>query len=101
MGTVPNVVPFSRQLCGKQQSSPEIEAIVQGVGASATSFPPMLTIRMSCDEMLSRMNLSCPKRDLERWLSVVASIAVLIAAYVVIVLSGVLELFSFCRLVSR
>ena len=66
MGTVPKVLPFSRQLCGKQQSSPAIEAIVQGVGARATSFPPMDTIRISCEEILSRMNLSCGKRARER-----------------------------------
>ena len=80
MGIVPKVVPFSRQLCGKQQSSPAMDAIVQGVGASATSFPQMDTTRTSCEEILSRMNLSCGKRARERWLSVVASTAVLIAA---------------------
>ena len=85
-GTVPKVVPFSRQLCGRQQSSPAIEAIVQGVGANATSFPQMDTMRMSCEEMLSRMNLSCGSRERERWLSVVASTAVLIVAYFVLLL---------------
>jgi len=105
MGTVPKVVPFSRQLCGRQQSSPAIEAIVQGVGANATSFPQMDTMRMSCEEMLSRMNLSCGSRERERWLSVVASTAVLIAAYFVLSLLLLLLLaplfFSLCRSFSR
>lgn len=100
MGTVPKVVPFLRQFCGKQQSNPAIEAMVQGVGASATSFPQMDTIRMSCEDMLSRMNLSCGKRERDRWLSVVASTAVLIAAYfVLLILPGALS--SFSRLLSR
>ena len=100
MGTVPKVVPFSRQLLGKQQSSPAMALMVHGDGQSATSFPPMDTIKTSCAEMLSLINRSCGKRPRERWLRVVASTAVLIAAYFVVA-AVLLVLSSFCLLVSR
>jgi len=66
MGIVPKVVPFSRQLRGKQQSSPAMDPMVHGDGHNATSFPPMDTIKTSCAEMLSLMNRSCGKRARER-----------------------------------
>ena len=47
-------------------SKPAMEAMVQGVGANATSFPPMETMSMSCGAMLSRRNVSWGRRCRDR-----------------------------------
>lgn len=79
-GAEPNDRAFSKQLIGKQ-INPAIAAIVHGVGHNAMSFPPMETMRTSSDEILSRINRSCGRKWSHRSLRVVASTAVLIAAY--------------------
>jgi hypothetical protein len=61
--SAPNDLPFSKHPVGKH-SNPATEHIVQGAGAKAISLPPIDTISTSCEEMLSRMNLSC---GLSRW----------------------------------
>ena len=79
-GQDPNDRPPSKQLFGKH-NKPAIEAIVHGVGANAISFPPMLTINTSSFDIWSRRNRSWGRSNRQRSLSVVASTAVLIAAY--------------------
>ena len=73
-GIEQEVDPASIQRVGRQRS-PAIEAIVQGDGNKAISFPPMDTIKMSSPPMWSRRNLSCLVKANTRLLSVVASTA--------------------------
>ena len=61
-GTLPNDRPPSKQRVGKH-NNPATLAIVHGVGQSAISFPPTLTINTSFDDILSRINLSCDRNE--------------------------------------
>jgi hypothetical protein len=51
--------PCSMTFVGRQQVNPAKDAMVQGAGAKATSFPPMDTIKTSFVDMLSLINSSC------------------------------------------
>mmetsp|Transcript_11495 Transcript_11495/g.23252 ORF Transcript_11495/g.23252 Transcript_11495/m.23252 type:complete len:118 (-) Transcript_11495:327-680(-) len=78
-GTVPKTKLLSKTLIG-MHCRPRIDTMVHGTGVKATSFPPTLTTKTSDSAMLSRRNLSCGKSLKVRWLTVVASTAVLMAA---------------------
>jgi hypothetical protein len=76
-GTLPQTHPFSKQELGMQKIKANMDAIVQGVGYKATSFPPMDTIRISSGCILSRKKRSCGRNRRVLSFSVVASTAVL------------------------